>query len=55
MQPYITQKAFITSNNYQDGNPGYNLYVLDIQHHQDFSSAQPTKVGFDFRSVISKF
>ena len=28
LQPYITQKDFIISNNYPDGNPGYNLYVL---------------------------
>ena len=35
LQPYITQKHFITSNKYPDGNPGYNLYVFDIRHHQD--------------------
>ena len=35
LQPYITQKDFVTSNNYPDGNPGYNLYVFDIRHHQD--------------------
>ena len=52
LQPYITQKDFVTSNNYPDGNPGYNLYVFDIRHHQDSSSAQPIKVGFDFRPAI---
>ena len=25
LQPYITQKDFVTSNNYPDGNTGYNL------------------------------
>ena len=25
LQPHITQKDFINSNNYPDGNPGYNL------------------------------
>ena len=34
LQPCITQKDFVTSNNYTDGNPGYNLYVFDIRHHQ---------------------
>ena len=52
LQPYITQKDFITSNNYADGNPGYNLYVFDIPHHQDYSSAQPIKVGLDFRPAV---
>ena len=49
IQPYIAQKDFITSNNYPDGNPGYNLYVFDICHHQDYRSAQPIKVRFEFR------
>ena len=52
LQSYITQKDFITSINYQDGNPGYNLYVFDIRHHQDYSSAQPIKVWFDFGPVV---
>ena len=52
LQPYITQKEFITSNNYPDGNPGYNLYVFDIRHHQDYSSAEPIKVTFDFRPAV---
>ena len=33
LKPYITQKVFITSKIYPDGNPGYNLYVFDILHH----------------------
>ena len=52
LQLYITQKDFITSNNYPDGNPGYNLYVFDIRHHQDYSSAQPSKVTFDFKPAV---
>ena len=52
LQPYITQKDFITSNNYPDGNPGYNLSVFDIRHHQDYSSAQPIKVRFDVRPAV---
>ena len=52
LQPYYTQKDFETSNNYPDVNPGYSLYVFDIRHHQDYSSAQPIKVGFDFRLAV---
>ena len=52
LKPYITQEGFITSNSYPDGNPGYKLYVFDIRHHQDYSSAQPIKVRFDFRAAI---
>ena len=52
LQAYITQKDFITSNNYPDGNPGYNLYVFDIRHHQDYSSAEPIKVRSDFRPAV---
>ena len=52
LQPYITQKDFVTSNNYPDGNPGYILYVFDIRHHQHYSSAQPIKVRFDFRPAV---
>ena len=39
LQPYITQKDFISSNSYPDGNPCNNLYVFDIRHHQDYRSA----------------
>ena len=35
LQPYITQKDFITSNNYPEGNLGYNFYVFDFRHHPD--------------------
>ena len=49
VQPYFTQKDFITSNNYPDGKPGYNLSVFDFHHHQYYSSAQPIKVKFEFR------
>ena len=48
-QPFITQKDFITSKNYPDGNPGYNLYVFVIRHHEGYGSAQPIKVRFGFR------
>ena len=51
-QLYSTEKVFVTSNNYPDGNPGYNLYVFDIRLHQDYSSAQPIKVRFDFRPAV---
>ena len=52
LQPYITQKDFRSSNDYADSIPGYNLYVFDIRHHQDHSSAQPIKVIFDFRPAV---
>ena len=52
LQPYITQKDFVTSNNYPDGNPGYNLYVFYFRHHQDYSSDQPKKARFDFRLTV---
>ena len=56
LQPFITQKDFVTSNNYPDGNPGYNLYVYDIRHYQDCSSAQPIKVRFGLsRSNTNEF
>ena len=49
---YITQKDFVTSNYYPDGNPGYSLFVFDIRHLQGYSSAHPFKVGFDFRPAV---
>ena len=52
LRPYITQKDFITTNSYPDGNPGYNLYVFVILHHQDYSPAQLMKVIFDFRPAV---
>ena len=52
LQIYITQKDFKTSDNYPDGKPGCNIYVLDVRHHQDFSSARPIKIGFDFRPAV---
>ena len=52
LQPYSTQKTFIISNNYPDVNPGYDLYVFDIRHHQDYTSAQPIKVSFDFSPAV---
>ena len=51
-QPYITQKDFMTSNNYPEGNQGFKLFVFDFHHHQDFSSAQPIKVSFDLRPAV---
>ena len=52
LQPCITQKDFISSNNNPEGYPGYNLYVFCIRHHQAYSSAQPIKVRFDFRPAV---
>ena len=52
LQLYITLKDFKTSNNYPDGNPGYNIYVFYFHHHQDYTSTQPIKVRFDFRSTV---
>ena len=52
LQTYITQKDFVTSDNYPVGNPGYNLYVFDIRHHQDYNSAHSVKVRFDFRPAV---
>ena len=52
LEPYITQKNFISSNDYPDGNPGYNLYVFDLRQLQDYSSAQPIKLRFDFRPAV---
>ena len=52
LQPYITQKDLITSNEDANNNIGYNLYVFDIRHHKRFSSAQPIKVMFDFRQPV---
>ena len=52
LQPYITQNDFITSNYYPNDNLGYNLYVLVICHHKDYSSAQPINVRFDFRPPV---
>ena len=52
VQPYITKNNFITSNTCPDGNSGYNLCVFDIRHHQNYSSAQPIKVRFDFRPAV---
>ena len=52
LQPYITQKDFITSNNYPDGNSGNKIYDFYNRYHQDYSSAQPIKVRFDFRQAV---
>ena len=52
LQRYITQKDFVTSNNYPEGNPGYNLYVFHIRHHHEYSSPQPIKVSFDYRPAV---
>ena len=40
------------SSNYPDSNRGYNFNVFDIRHHQQYNSAQPIKVRFDFRSAV---
>ena len=52
LQPHKTQKDFITSNDFPDGNLGYNLYNFYFRHHQDYSSAEPIKVRFDFRPAV---
>ena len=52
LQPDITKNDFITSNDYPDGNQGYSLYVFDIRHHREYSSAQPINVRFDFRPAV---
>ena len=44
---FYTKKNFITSNIYQEGSPRYNFYAFDIRI-QEYSSAQPTRLGFDF-------
>ena len=43
LQPYITDKDFVTSNNCPDGNLILNLYVFERRHHQDYSSVNPSK------------
>ena len=52
LPPYNLQKHFLTSNNYPDGNAGYSLYVFDIRNDQDYNSAQPIKIRFDFRPAV---
>ena len=49
---YITQKDLTFSNRKPEKNPGSKLYVFDIRHHHNFSSAEPIKVRFDFRSPV---
>ena len=36
LQPYITQKDFITSNHSGEDNPGDILIVFDFRHYLDF-------------------
>ena len=31
---------------------GYNLYVLDIRHQENFTASQPIKVKFKFDGVV---
>ena len=45
-------KKFITSTSYPHDSSGYNIHVFDIGHHQDYSSAQPIKVIFNFRPAV---
>ena len=52
LQPHFTQKDFITYNNYPSGNPGCNIYVLNIRHHQVYSSDQTIKIRFGFRPAV---
>ena len=52
LQPYNTQKVFIISDNYPDGNPGCNSYDFDNRPLKDYSSAQPIKVRFDFKPAV---
>ena len=50
LQPYISDEAFRTSNVRVDG-VGYNLYVFDIRHQENFTNSQPIKVEFKFDGV----
>ena len=52
LRAYNTQKDFITSNNYRDGNPKFSFDVFHFQHHRVYSSAQPFKVRIDFGPAI---
>ena len=52
LQPYITQKDFVTSNNFPEIITGFDLYVFDICHHQEFSSAQLIKLRLDFKPPV---
>ena len=52
LQPYFTQKDFVTSNDYPGDNLGYSFNVHATRHQQNFSSAQPIKVVFGFRPAF---
>ena len=52
LQPYFSQRVFISSTEYPDGNPGYSFIVFGIRHHPEYSSAQPVKIRFDFRPAV---
>ena len=52
LQPYLAQKDYISFNSYPEGNSGYILFVSDIRHHQNVSSAQTIKVRFDSRPAV---
>ena len=52
LQLYVTQKNFKTSNKRPKVNPVCNIYIFDMRHHQDFSSAHTIKVRFKFRPGV---
>ena len=52
LQPYITQKDFVTFYDCPDGNPGYYIDVFYNRHHQDYTSARPIKGRFDLRPAV---
>ena len=52
LRQYTTQKDFITPNHYAENSPGEKIYVSDTCHHQDFTSAQPIKLRFDFKPAV---
>ena len=52
LQPFLTLKHLISSNNCPERILGYKLYVSDNGHHQHFSAVQPIQMRFDFRPPV---
>ena len=50
LQPYISDKDFMSSNNNND--IGFNSYVFDIRYQKNFQNSQPIKVEFEFSENI---
>ena len=51
LQPYISDDDF-RSSSFAANDVGYNLYVVDIRHQQNFTDSQPIKVEFKFDGVV---